>query len=74
MLGHASPELRATLSSDRDFLLGALKDVGSKLLQYASSELCADLGFMLEAANLCPASEVWSYASKELREDMMDDD
>mmetsp|Transcript_174 Transcript_174/g.384 ORF Transcript_174/g.384 Transcript_174/m.384 type:complete len:168 (+) Transcript_174:2146-2649(+) len=67
MLRYASEKLRIELYADREFVLRAVEEIGATVLEHASKELRADLGFMMEAAACSSAAEAMKYASEELR-------
>jgi hypothetical protein len=71
---YATDSLKKSVSADRDFLLRAVKDIGSSMLAYASKELCADLGFMLAVITSCPVQEALQYASEDLRTNLLSED
>eukprot|EP00404_Azadinium_spinosum_P044230 CAMPEP_0180800032 /NCGR_PEP_ID=MMETSP1038_2-20121128/58879_1 /TAXON_ID=632150 /ORGANISM="Azadinium spinosum, Strain 3D9" /LENGTH=152 /DNA_ID=CAMNT_0022839717 /DNA_START=1 /DNA_END=455 /DNA_ORIENTATION=- len=50
LLRCASGKLRREFCADRDLVLKIVKESGARALEYVSSELRADLGFMLEVA------------------------
>jgi len=66
-------ELRNVLCGDRVFILKAVKEAGAGMLENATSELRADLGFMMQVSGYCPAGEALRYVSEELRAELDDE-
>jgi len=62
--------LRNVLCGDRKFMLKAVKEAGAGMLENATSELRADLGFMMQISGFCPAGEALRYISEELRNEL----
>jgi len=72
VLRRCTPELRSVLCGDHTFMLKAVKEAGAGMLESASSELRADLGFMMEVSGYCPAGEALRYLSEDLLAELDD--
>lgn len=66
-------ELRQQLLNDRDFLLQAVQEVGTEVLEQCSETMLGDRDFMLAVADYVPPGEALQYATPALRKELFAD-